>query len=56
MCILKLSKTNKKDVYKRQVENPNGTFPRLTLGNQGHGGDNGLASTFWLRNGLLYGV
>ena len=33
------------------VENPNGTFPRLTLGNQGHGGDNGLASTFWLRNG-----
>ncbi len=26
------------------VENPNGTFPRLTLGNQGHGGDNGLAS------------
>ena len=33
------------------VENPNGTFPRLTLGNQGHGGDNGLASTFWLRCG-----
>ena len=33
------------------TENPNGTFPRLTLGNQGHGGDNGLASTFWLRNG-----
>ena len=32
-------------------ENPNGTFPRLTLGKQGHGGDNGLASTFWLRNG-----
>ena len=33
------------------VLNPNGEFPRLTLGNQGHGGDNGLASTFWLRNG-----
>jgi hypothetical protein len=33
------------------VYNPNGTFPRLTLGTPGHGGDNGLASTFWLRDG-----
>ena len=33
------------------VENPNETFPRLTRGNQGHGGDNGLAATLWLRNG-----
>ena len=31
--------------------NKNGTMPRLTLSNTGHGGDNGLASTFWLRNG-----
>ncbi len=33
------------------VYNPDGTFPRLTLGTPGHGGDNGLASTFWLRDG-----
>lgn len=33
------------------IDNPNGTFPRLTLGSPGHGGDNGLASTFWLRDG-----
>lgn len=33
------------------VDNPNGTYPRLTLSQTGHGGDNGLASTFWLRNG-----
>ena len=33
------------------VYNPEGTFPRLTLGPPGHGGDNGLASTFWLRDG-----
>ncbi len=33
------------------IDNPNGTFPRLTLGATGHGGDNGLGSTFWLRNG-----
>ncbi len=33
------------------VYNPEGTFPRLTLGSPGHGGDNGLASTFWLRDG-----
>ena len=33
------------------IYNPNGTFPRLTLGATGHGGDNGLASTFWLRDG-----
>ena len=33
------------------VDNPNGTYPRLTLSQTGHGGDNGMASTFWLRNG-----
>ena len=33
------------------VYNPDGTFPRLTLGTPGHGGDNGLASTFWMRDG-----
>lgn len=33
------------------VYNPEGTFPRLTLGGTGHGGDNGLGSTFWLRDG-----
>ena len=33
------------------VYNPEGTFPRLTLGSPGHGGDNGLASTFWMRDG-----
>lgn len=33
------------------IYNPDGTFPRLTLGNTGHGGDNGLGSTFWLRDG-----
>lgn len=33
------------------IYNPNGSFPRLTLGATGHGGDNGLASTFWLRDG-----
>ena len=33
------------------IDNPNGTFPRITLGSPGHGGDNGLASTFWLRDG-----
>ena len=33
------------------VYNLEGTFPRLTLGTPGHGGDNGLASTFWLRDG-----
>lgn len=31
--------------------NPDGTFPRLSLGAAGRGGDNGLASTFWLRDG-----
>lgn len=29
----------------------NATFPRLTLGNTGHGGDNGLSSSFWWRDG-----
>ena len=33
------------------IYNPDGTFPRLTLGATGHGGDNGLASTFWLKDG-----
>lgn len=33
------------------IYNTDGTFPRLTLGATGHGGDNGLASTFWLRDG-----
>jgi len=31
--------------------NPNGTFPRLTLSTTNHGGDNGLSSTFWIRDG-----
>ena len=33
------------------LDNPNGTFPRLTLGTAGHGGDNGLSSSFWWRDG-----
>jgi hypothetical protein len=33
------------------IYNPDGTFPRITLGAPGHGGDNGLSSTFWLRDG-----
>ncbi|MBQ8422322.1 MAG: TonB-dependent receptor [Bacteroidales bacterium] len=33
------------------IYNTDGTFPRMTLGTPGHGGDNGLASTFWLRDG-----
>jgi TonB-linked SusC/RagA family outer membrane protein len=33
------------------IDNPNGTFPRITLSQTGHGGDNGLASTFWFRDG-----
>lgn len=33
------------------IDNPNGEFPRLTLSQTGHGGDNGLSSTFWLRKG-----
>ncbi len=33
------------------IDNPDGTFPRITLGSPGHGGDNGLSSTFWLRDG-----
>lgn len=31
--------------------NKNGTFPRLTLSTTSHGGDNGLSSTFWIRDG-----
>jgi len=31
--------------------NPNGTFPRMTLSTTSHGGDNGLSSTFWIRDG-----
>lgn len=30
--------------------NPNGTFPRITAGGLTHGGDNGLSSTFWMRD------
>lgn len=33
------------------IYNTSGTFPRLTLGATGHGGDNGVGSTFWLRDG-----
>ena len=34
------------------IYNPDGEFPRITLTNDGRaGGDNGLASTFWLRDG-----
>ena len=33
------------------IDNPTGTFPRITIGNLAHGGDNGLASTFWFRDG-----
>lgn len=33
------------------IDNPNGTMPRLTVQTLSHGGDNGLASTFWLRKG-----
>ncbi len=33
------------------IYNPDGTFPRLTLAKAGHGGDNGLSSTFWIRDG-----
>lgn len=32
------------------IDNPNGSFPRITLNNT-KGGDNGLSSTFWLRDG-----
>ena len=38
-----------KDAY--SIDNPNGTYPRLTLSTTSHGGDNGLASTFWMRKG-----
>ena len=31
--------------------NKNATFPRLTLSTTSHGGDNGLSSTFWIRDG-----
>ena len=33
------------------IDNPDGTFPRLTLGSTGHGGDNGLSCSFWWRDG-----
>lgn len=33
------------------IDNPDGEYPRLSLGATGHGGDNGLASTFWIRDG-----
>ncbi len=31
--------------------NQDATFPRLTLSTTSHGGDNGLSSTFWIRDG-----
>ena len=33
------------------LDNPDGTFPRLTLGTAGHGLDNGLSSSFWWKDG-----
>ncbi|MBO4586136.1 MAG: SusC/RagA family TonB-linked outer membrane protein, partial [Bacteroidales bacterium] len=33
------------------LDNLNGTYPRLSLGTTGHGGDNGLSSSFWWRDG-----
>lgn len=33
------------------IDNPDGEYPRISLGAPGHGGDNGLASTFWIRDG-----
>ena len=33
------------------IYNPNGEWPRLTLATTGHGGDNGLASSFWWKDG-----
>ena len=31
--------------------NKEGTYPRLTLSTTTHGGDNGVGSTFWIRDG-----
>ena len=33
------------------IYNTDATFPRLTLSTTSHGGDNGLSSTFWIRDG-----
>ena len=33
------------------IYNTDATFPRLTLAKTNHGGDNGLSSTFWIRDG-----
>ena len=33
------------------IDNPNGKYPRITLSQTSHGGNNGLASTFWMRKG-----
>lgn len=33
------------------IYNTDGIFPRLTLSTTSHGGDNGLSSTFWIRDG-----
>ena len=33
------------------LDNPDGTYPRLSLATTGHGGDNGLSSSFWWRDG-----
>lgn len=36
------------------IDNQDGTFPRITLGATGHGGDNGLSSSFWWRDGKYF--
>lgn len=33
------------------IDNTTAEYPRMTLGNMSHGGDNGLASTFWMKKG-----
>ena len=33
------------------IYNTNATFPRISLATTSHGGDNGLSSTFWIRDG-----
>jgi hypothetical protein len=33
------------------IDNQNAEYPRITLGNTSHGGNNGLASTFWMKKG-----
>lgn len=33
------------------IDNPDGTFPRITLNQDGHAGQNGWSSSFWWRDG-----